>query len=115
MTLTPVQLPWSAPADEMTFSDTQEHHYADVVEALLHDYEARLPLRTISDVVGQCRKDLAGSPKQAIPELLDRLARYRLSGLTTTSAASTPASALGQEKQAPAVTLSGLHGSWGGE
>jgi len=39
------------------------------------------PLPVIAAVVRQCRDDLAGSPPGALPELVQRLARQRLSDL----------------------------------
>jgi hypothetical protein len=36
------------------------------------------PIATIEPVVTACRRDLAGAPPGAIPELLERLARQRL-------------------------------------
>lgn len=55
--------------------------FADVVEGLFHSFEDRHPLYVIANVARQCRDDLVGSgtPMQALPELIDRLARYRLS------------------------------------
>ncbi len=54
-------------------------HYADLVEALFGDYEQVLSLCEIVTLVNQCRQDLAGSPPAAMPELIERLARCRLS------------------------------------
>jgi hypothetical protein len=38
-------------------------------------------LRAIVALVNECRHDLAGTPTTAMPELLERLARCRLSAL----------------------------------
>jgi hypothetical protein len=56
-------------------------HYADLVEQLFREYESILSLSGIVALVNQCRHDLAGSPATAMPELLERLARWRLSVL----------------------------------
>ncbi|MDQ1501993.1 MAG: hypothetical protein QOK10_2194 [Pseudonocardiales bacterium] len=55
--------------------------YADVVERLLEDYHDRLSLHEITAVVAGCRRDLAGAPKGALAELIERLARQRISEL----------------------------------
>jgi hypothetical protein len=55
--------------------------YADVVERLLDDYHDRLSLHEITAVVAGCRRDLAGAPKGALAELIERLARQRISEL----------------------------------
>ena len=55
-------------------ADTQ----ADVIEQLMSEFEDRLELSTISDVVLGCRADLDCSPVAALPELIERLARQRL-------------------------------------
>ena len=39
-------------------------------------------LRTIAVVVRTCREELRGSPDGALPELVERLARHRLQGLS---------------------------------
>lgn len=51
---------------------------ADVIEQLMTEFEDRLELSTISDVVLGCRADLDCSPVAALPELIERLARQRL-------------------------------------
>jgi hypothetical protein len=61
--------------------DTYCGSYADIVERLLQDYEAQLPLSDIAEVVRQCRRDLAGSPRAAMPELIERLARHRITSM----------------------------------
>ncbi len=50
----------------------------DVTERLMAEFEDRLGLDQISEVVRVCRKDLAGTPDEALPELVERLARQRL-------------------------------------
>jgi len=56
--------------------------YADLMETMFASYDHILPLAVIVEVVSRCRSDLAGSPPGALPELLDRLARHRLSALS---------------------------------
>lgn len=58
---------------------------ADVYERLFREFEAVHPLGLIAAVVRQARHDLLGSPRQAIPELLERTARQRLTDMRPTS------------------------------
>ncbi len=51
---------------------------ADVIQRLMAEFEHRLDLDDISRVVFACRRDLAGSPSSALPELVERLAHQRL-------------------------------------
>lgn len=53
--------------------------YADVVERLFGEFEDRYPLSVIVAAVQECRVQLPCSPATAMPELLERLARQRLS------------------------------------
>jgi len=55
--------------------------YCDVTERLFGEFERVHPLPVIAAVVRQCRNDLEGSPPGALPEVLERLARQRLSDL----------------------------------
>ena len=55
--------------------------YCDVTERMFTEFERVHPLPVIAAVVRQCRDDLAGSPPGALPELVERLARQRLSDL----------------------------------
>jgi len=55
--------------------------YCDVTERLFGEFERVHRLPVIALVVGQCRVDLEGSPRGAVPELLERLARQRLMDL----------------------------------
>lgn len=50
----------------------------DVTERLMAEFEDRLGLAVISRVVNGARRDLAGTPAGALPELVERLARQRL-------------------------------------
>jgi hypothetical protein len=58
-----------------------EASHADLVERMFREFEDRLDLKVILDVVNDCRHDLQGSPAGAMPELTERLARHRLSTL----------------------------------
>jgi hypothetical protein len=51
---------------------------ADITERLMAEFEDRLTLDVICQVVQGCRADLSCSPPAALPELIDRLARQRL-------------------------------------
>jgi len=53
--------------------------YADVVERLFAEFTPRHSLSDIAAIVGQCRAELSCSPALALPELIERLARVRLS------------------------------------
>jgi hypothetical protein len=55
-----------------------EASYADIVERMFREFEDRLDLKVILDVVNDCRHDLQGTPAGAMPELTERLARHRL-------------------------------------
>lgn len=51
---------------------------ADITERLMVEFGDRIQVSTISKIVLECRHDLQGSPVQALPELVERLARQRL-------------------------------------
>ncbi len=53
--------------------------YADVVERLFAEFTPRHSLSDIAAVVQQCRAELSCSPVSALPGLIERLARVRLS------------------------------------
>jgi hypothetical protein len=48
------------------------------VARLAEEFRDRLRPQLIVRVVRNCRRDLGGSPVGAMPELVERLARYRL-------------------------------------
>jgi hypothetical protein len=48
------------------------------VSRLGAEFGARLSKQVLITVVGDCRRELGGSPIGALPELVERLARYRL-------------------------------------
>lgn len=45
---------------------------------LLPEFGHRLDQDVVVRVVRSCRSDLSGTPADALPELVERLARYRL-------------------------------------
>jgi hypothetical protein len=51
---------------------------ATLTDRLYADYQPGVTHAEIDRVVYQCRIDLAGTPPTALPELLERLARQRL-------------------------------------
>jgi len=71
-------------AEPDTF-EVHESSFADMIERLFHQFEARLPLPTIFSVVRDAREQLRGSPMAALPELTERLAIERLSTLAETA------------------------------
>ena len=48
------------------------------VARLAEEFSDRLRPQLIVRIVRDCRRDLGGSPVGALPELVERLARYRL-------------------------------------
>ena len=48
------------------------------VSRLGAEFGARLSKQVLITVVDDCRRELGGSPIGALPELVERLARYRL-------------------------------------
>jgi hypothetical protein len=53
------------------------------VARLAEEFADRLRPQLIVHVVRNCRRDLGGSPVGAMPELVERLARHRLSESVT--------------------------------
>jgi hypothetical protein len=51
---------------------------AGVVERLEVEYGCCLPLSAVLDVVLACLDDIQATPASALPELAERLARFRL-------------------------------------
>ena len=54
-----------------------------MVERMFREFEDRLPLKRILEVVNGARRDLQGTPAGALPELTERLARHRLDDLVS--------------------------------
>jgi hypothetical protein len=76
----------SPPEREGEDSSSGEYHassYADLVERLFREFEDHVTLTAITDLVRESRRQLQGSPPQALPELTERLARQRLTRLAT--------------------------------
>jgi hypothetical protein len=63
------------------------YSYADVVERLFAEFGDRLTLPAIVEVVRECHEQLSSVPASALPELLERLARQRLTCTATVVAA----------------------------
>jgi hypothetical protein len=81
--------PGSADLDDESDVRVHTDHDADLVEQLFREYETTFSLTAIVQVFNQCRRDLAGCPPAAMPELLARLARCRLSAMLASEAEST--------------------------
>jgi hypothetical protein len=54
------------------------YSYADVVERLFAEFGDRMTLPVIVDAVHECHEQLSSVPASALPEMLERLARQRL-------------------------------------
>jgi hypothetical protein len=63
------ELPGQAPADPAV---------EQAVDRLRGEYAGRVRPQLVVRVVRESRRDLGGSPIGAMPELVERLARYRL-------------------------------------
>ncbi|MGI8667952.1 MAG: hypothetical protein ACR2N4_18300 [Jatrophihabitans sp.] len=68
---------------ELSYEDVHDRSYVDIMERLFRQFEDRLSLRTIVEVVRTSREHLRGSPLGAMPELTERLAIERLTTLAT--------------------------------
>jgi len=67
-----------SPEGELHYHDRS---FADIVERLFREFEDRLSLTAIVEVVRESRQHLRGSPIGALPELTERLAHERLERL----------------------------------
>jgi hypothetical protein len=71
--------------DAVLLSEDEPHYhdrsFADIVERLFREFEDRLSLTAIVEVVRESRLHLRGSPIGALPELTERLAHERLERL----------------------------------
>jgi hypothetical protein len=54
---------------------------ADLTERLFADFEDQHDLSTIADTIRECRRQLDTPSARDLPELLERLARQRLTDL----------------------------------
>jgi hypothetical protein len=68
--------------------DYHDRSFADIVERLFREFEDRLSLTAIVEVVRESRQHLRGSPVGALPELTERLAHERLDRLVQSCAGS---------------------------
>jgi hypothetical protein len=75
----PLDLPPAAPADDAALAGTcaDGGPVPHAVARLAAEFPGR-HVAVVSATVVRCRRDLAGAPPGAIPELLERLARQRL-------------------------------------
>ncbi|MGY1724269.1 three-helix bundle dimerization domain-containing protein [Blastococcus sp. SYSU DS0533] len=64
----------TAPAEPAVADDA----VSAAVVRLSGEYSGRIGHPVVVRVVRDCRRDLGGSPVGALPELVERLARYRL-------------------------------------
>ena len=71
--------------------DYHDRSFADIVERLFREFEDRLSLTAIVEVVRESRQHLRGSPIGALPELTERLAHERLERLAQASTTDGPA------------------------
>ena len=77
------------PDTRLTSDDEPDYHdrsFADIVERLFREFEDRLSLTAIVEVVRESRRHLQGSPVGALPELTERLAHERLERLVQAGA-----------------------------
>ena len=63
------------PSSELPCSDPAVDQ---AVDRLRGEYAGRVGPQLVVNVVRESRRDLGGSPVGALPELVERLARYRL-------------------------------------
>ena len=59
-------------------AEAAERSDEPVVDRLLREFGPTLSESNVRELVHRCRRDLAGSPRTAMPELVERLARQRL-------------------------------------
>ncbi len=75
----PVEAPWSAPlgvADRSAAAQTVD--LAAVAERLMREFERRVSLDTVSQTALDCIRDVTAVAVKALPELVERCARQRL-------------------------------------
>ena len=77
MTLT-VPSSSSDPTPELPCPGLGDPAVAQAVDRLRGEYAGRVRPQLVVRVVRESRRDLGGSPIGAMPELVERLARYRL-------------------------------------
>jgi hypothetical protein len=69
------------PDPAATLPDATGTLLARVVERLYREYECCLPLSVVIGIVARCVHDIQATPLSALPELTERLAKYRLAQL----------------------------------
>ena len=67
------------PAGSLSFGTMADNSVDSAVARLAAEFADQLRPQVIVKVVRDCRRDLGGSPVGALPELVERLARIRLS------------------------------------
>jgi hypothetical protein len=67
------------PVASLVADPSVDHSVDDAVARLAEEFSHRVRRQLIVRVVRDCRRDLGGSPVGALPELVERLARIRLS------------------------------------
>ena len=77
MTLAVLNVPSDA-SNELEAVEQSDPAVAAAVARLAPEFADQLRPKVIVRVVRDCRRDLGGSPVGAMPELVERLARYRL-------------------------------------
>ncbi|MGY2082914.1 three-helix bundle dimerization domain-containing protein [Blastococcus sp. SYSU DS0539] len=65
-------------SDASRVEETVDPSVGQAVERLRGEYAGRVGPQLLVRVVRDCRRELGGSPVGALPELVERLARYRL-------------------------------------
>lgn len=66
------------PSSELPCAGPGDPAVEQAVDRLRGEYAGRVRPQLVVRVVRQSRRDLGGSPVGALPELVERLARYRL-------------------------------------
>jgi hypothetical protein len=69
----------SRPAGSLSFGNVVDSSVDSAVARLAEEFADQVRPQVIIKVVRDCRRDLGGSPVGALPELVERLARIRLS------------------------------------
>ncbi|MGY1754669.1 three-helix bundle dimerization domain-containing protein [Blastococcus sp. SYSU D01042] len=66
------------PSAEISCTEPADPAVEQAVDRLRGEYAGRVRPQLVVRVVRESRRDLGGSPIGAMPELVERLARYRL-------------------------------------
>jgi hypothetical protein len=65
--------------DDLSLARSVDESVDQAVVRLAEEFSQRVGPQLVVRVVRDCRRDLGGSPVGALPELVERLARIRLS------------------------------------